>query len=630
MNDAPADPQEALLSQLLADMLSLRLHVVDGVQERLSHLRDCFPGNCFTPSAVNLAHYLTLRRYDLRPLQERLAQAGLSSLGRGEAHTLATIDRIIDTLARATGTALDLPDSVSPGFSEGVELLETHTAELFGKVSAARRVRIMVTLPSEAAQDYALVLGLVRAGMDCARINCAHDDAEQWERMAVNVRRAAEEAGRGCRILMDLAGHKLRTGPIELAPAVHHLRPKRDPYGCVVAPAQVLLTGVEHCDPARIAPASGYVHLQVEQELHERLQPGDRLYFSDGRGKRRHLDIVARTPAGSWLAHCHNSAYLSSDVLLELRRADGDGKELVLGHYSLCPFPGEPLELRLYWNDRLLLRRDDALGRPARRNDDGEEIEPASIGCTLPQVLDELRVGDTVWIDDGKLGTEVEALWPEGALLRVNRVAPGGMRVSSDKGINFPDTRLNLPPLAEKDLQDLDFVCRHADMVGFSFVETLEDIEFMMAELARRGRAELPIIAKIETERAVNNLPDLILGTIGRHRLGIMIARGDLAVELGSVRMAEIQEEILWLCEAGHVPVIWATQVLETLAKKGMRSRPELTDAAMGVRAECVMLNKGPYVLDAVGVLNSILERMQAHQHKKVSRLRALSLAGRS
>jgi pyruvate kinase len=88
-----------------------------------------------------------------------------------------------------------------------------------------------------------------------------------------------------------------------------------------------------------------------------------------------------------------------------------------------------------------------------------------------------------------------------------------------------------------------------------------------------------------------------------------------------------VQEEILWLCEAAHVPVIWATQVLENLAKTGSPSRAEVTDAAMGVRAECVMLNKGPFVTDAVRFLSGVLERMQAHQHKKRTMLRKLSVS---
>ena len=109
-----------------------------------------------------------------------------------------------------------------------------------------------------------------------------------------------------------------------------------------------------------------------------------------------------------------------------------------------------------------------------------------------------------------------------------------------------------------------------------------------------------------------------------------MIARGDLAVECGYERMAEVQEEILWACEAAHLPVVWATQVLETLARTGLPSRAEITDAAMGERAECVMLNKGPHILDAMRMLDDILRRMQAHQAKKRPLLRALKSWRRS
>jgi len=103
-----------------------------------------------------------------------------------------------------------------------------------------------------------------------------------------------------------------------------------------------------------------------------------------------------------------------------------------------------------------------------------------------------------------------------------------------------------------------------------------------------------------------------------------MIARGDLAVECGYERLAELQEEIMWLAEASHLPLIWATQVLEGLTKHGKPSRAEITDAAMGERAECVMLNKGPHILEAIQVLDDILRRMQGHQNKKSALLRRL------
>ncbi len=286
-------------------------------------------------------------------------------------------------------------------------------------------------------------------------------------------------------------------------------------------------------------------------------------------------------------------------------------------------FTGEPLDIRVFKNQLLLLTNGNINGKPAEQ-DENILIHPAQIGCTLSSLIEKLKVGQSVWIDDGKLGAVVEAVNEQGALLRVTVAKAGGVRIQSDKGINFPEAEFNLPAVTQKDLIDLDFICLHADLVGFSFVETLADMECLMSELTKRNASKLPIIAKIETNRAVKNLPDIILGTIGRHNLGIMIARGDLAVELGSSRLAEIQEEILWLCEAAHVPVIWATQVLESITKKGTRSRPEFTDAAMAVRAECVMLNKGPYILDAIEALVSVMVRMHEHQRKKFSRLRAL------
>jgi pyruvate kinase len=108
-----------------------------------------------------------------------------------------------------------------------------------------------------------------------------------------------------------------------------------------------------------------------------------------------------------------------------------------------------------------------------------------------------------------------------------------------------------------------------------------------------------------------------------------MIARGDLAIETGWKNFASIQEEILRICEAAHIPDVWATQVLESLAKKGVPSRAEITDAAMAQRAECVMLNKGAYADKAVKMLDKILRRMQRFQNKKETILPKLEEADR-
>jgi pyruvate kinase len=211
----------------------------------------------------------------------------------------------------------------------------------------------------------------------------------------------------------------------------------------------------------------------------------------------------------------------------------------------------------------------------------------------------------------------------------VTHARPGGSKLLSDKGINLPDSNQRLPALTPKDLEDLRFIAARADIVGYSFVRSVTDVRALQSHLSDLGGDRLGLVLKIETRRAFEHLPALLLASMRSPAAGAMIARGDLAVECGYERLAEVQEEILWMAEASHIPVIWATQVLENLAKGGVPSRAEITDAAMGERAECVMLNKGPYILDAVRALDNILTRMQAHQRKKRAMLRQLDLADR-
>jgi pyruvate kinase len=128
----------------------------------------------------------------------------------------------------------------------------------------------------------------------------------------------------------------------------------------------------------------------------------------------------------------------------------------------------------------------------------------------------------------------------------------------------------------------------------------------------------LGIVLKIETIEAYKNLPSIILKAMENYPIGVMIARGDLAIEVGWNNIAIVQEEILRLCDAARIPDIWATQVLENLAKKGVPTRAEITDAAMAQRAECVMLNKGPYIEKAVKMLDKILCEMQLIHKDKI------------
>jgi hypothetical protein len=172
-------------------------------------------------------------------------------------------------------------------------------------------------------------------------------------------------------------------------------------------------------------------------------------------------------------------------------------------------------------------------------------------------------------------------------VLAVVRAPQRGKRLRPDKGLNFPGTTLRITPLTARDRQDLGFVACHADLIGYSFVQDPGDVAALVDALASGdapARRDLGLVLKIETGLAVRHLPELIVAVAGHLPTAVMIARGDLAVEVGFERLAEVQEELLWLCEAAHVPVIWATQVLEQLAQEGLRARGEVTDAAMGAR----------------------------------------------
>ena len=257
----------------------------------------------------------------------------------------------------------------------------------------------------------------------------------------------------------------------------------------------------------------------------------------------------------------------------------------------------------------------------------GELITPARIGVSLPQILDHAKVGEPVWFDDGKIGGVIRSVQADSVSVEVTQARPSGEKLGAEKGINLPETTIDIAALTADDLEALKFIVQHADLVGYSFVRTESDVRQLIDRLRELGGQHLGLILKIETRKGFDNLPKLILATMRTPSFGVMIARGDLAVECGPQRLAEVQEEMLWICEAAHVPVIWATQVLETLSKKGLPSRSEITDAAMGERAECVMLNKGRYAVKTVSVLADILKRMQAHQEKKRSMLRQLRLA---
>jgi pyruvate kinase len=597
------------LDVLIARLDAILVDLQSAVEEHRAEIDAVAPEH--RAGAINLVQYTALRHKDLRGLQNDLMDIGATSLATAEANIQAKVQAARNVLAALRGDKgpWDLA-GIDQALDAGDQILDANALALFGTQRPGRPTRIMVTMPSEAADDPEVVVAFVEAGMDVARINCAHDGPPQWERMIGHIRAAAAGADRNVLISMDLAGPKLRTGPISDGPAVARARVVRDESGRLVAPAALWLVRSDDpsAPPAPVIPhGRSAVVIRVDPTWLSDRRLGEIVRLQDTRGRRREFTVAQAMPGGV-LAEGDRSAYVADGAVLDCAGSATSARGI----------PPLPRRLSLAAGDRLVLTSDlTPVDLPAPG-------EAARIGCTLPEAVAALVPGQPVLLDDGAIEARVESTVTGAATLVVIRTKPGGQRLGAEKGINIPETDLPLAALTAEDESYLPFIAAHADLVAVSFVRSVADIDLITKALDQPGREQLGLVLKIETAQGFRELPSMMLAGMRRARLGLMIARGDLAVELGFERLSEVPRQILALCEAAHVPAIWATQVLETLAKTGQPSRAEVTDAAAAQRSECVMLNKGPHILEAIRALDDILSRMGEVQRKSRTLMRRI------
>jgi pyruvate kinase len=236
------------------------------------------------------------------------------------------------------------------------------------------------------------------------------------------------------------------------------------------------------------------------------------------------------------------------------------------------------------------------------------EFEPVAISITSPKALKNVTIGDRAYLDDGKVFGEVCTREENYIEIKIIDTQTEIVKLKEGKGVNLPDSLvyLNVPSLTEDDVRILPILCELADIIGLSFVHHPRDLIKLRDHLKLLTDKKIGVVAKIETKASVFHLTKIMMEGLNFASFGVMIARGDLAVEIGYTELTHVQESILRLCQASHIPVIWATGVLDRLAKKGIPTRTELTDAYMGLRADCIMLNKGPFISEAVKMIQNI------------------------
>jgi pyruvate kinase len=525
----------------------------------------------------------------------------LSSLGRCEGHVRNTLDWLEVWLSGAAPNSecvrRDYPDA-----AEAERLLHANARALFGPRPRDRHVYIMVTAPEVAEATDKWADSLIGAGANVLRINAAHDSPREWRQIIATFRGRAQVLGVPVRVVIDLPGPKLRTNIRQEEPGVLHVRRRKDALGRTTHPAILRL----------VASSAGEDQLPVPLEWLSELQSGDMLRLTEPSGRQHRLK-VRRSRALGLIAMCTRSVYAASGSKLTWQR---DGAARAEGAVGVIP--DQPRRVTLAVGDHFLVSES---GQPS----DSRQI---ALALEEPALLASVKPGERVIIDDGRIVAVAEANGKDGLRCRVTSLVKPSVRLRSGKGIAFPDSNLLLDALGAADEEALVFALEFADAVGVSFVNTSTDVARVGERIHTAGKSGFGMILKLETRAALRELPSILFEALKYEHVGLMIARGDLAIDVGFERLAEMQEELLWFGEACHLPVVWATQVLETVAHTGLPTRAEVTDAAMSMRAECVMLNKGPYIAAANRLLADIIRKMEAHQYKKRALYRPLSLAG--
>nr|WP_280521183.1 pyruvate kinase [Paenibacillus mangrovi] len=458
----------------------------------------------------------------------------------------------------------------------------------------------MLTLDAKMISS-TIIEQLLLNGMTIARINCAYDDPSTWDKMIESIRHAeARLQAQGlyesqhCRIYMDLAGPKIRINILnQVAQPLVIQIPQKGIDPSTQAKKGLIRTNAQASQLLQNNSYDFVIDVQSHERMHL-LTAGDKLICLDSRHVKREF-LITKVIHSGFEVILEKTAYIDDSTILQ------SIKHKVWLQVTNMETIAAPLQVRKSDRIKLLLKE----------NSEGGFSIDHKIPCitvNLPEAFANVKKGHTVFIDDGKIQGVVTACHDDEVEIEITSPETE-IIIRDSKGINLPDTPVGLtvPSLTAKDEKDLEFIAQRADMVGISFVHSPNDLQRLKRLLHIYHRENFPVIAKIETKEAVSHFSSILQEGLTFPYFGVMVARGDLAINAGFSQMPIIQEEILSLCRAAHTPVILATQVLDTLAKKGVPSRSELADLSLGSEFDCVMLNKGPFITEAVKFLQDTL-----------------------
>lgn len=562
----------------------VRIHNI--ILERRTMVEICKP---HLHSCMNMQDFLSLKKFDLTMLQKALVDIGFSSLEWSHFYLVYTIEKQLEVLGHLLGYS---PMERSQEPSPQDVYISMQQRSRFLKSHESSENSVMITLPSDAAEDPSIIQGLAARNIDIVRINTAHDSLNQWQKMAQIVKRINQSTrlNNPIRIYVDLAGPKIRTGKIKLVTVPLKIRP--DEHSMLLLTSKKLQ---ENTLPNTICG-----QCVVDKHWFRKRRKGEKILLTHPELKNRKLRIKKIDEKGLWLDF-DKKLTIDEQSRFEIQDKRKD-------QTSIKNLLQKEQEIRLFIGNYIVLRSDSSvIGQLTEE----EKVAKAEISCSNPDIFDFIEIETSLYIDDGKIGLRVTEKTDHGVLCRVEHAKPNGTVLKGEKGINLPETNLDIDAVTPLDKENLRAVIEFADIIGISFTQKASDVMEVKTILQENNKELTGLVAKIETKKGVQRLPFILMELFSWRNSGVMIARGDLAIEVGFENLPRIQEEILELCEAAHTPVIYATQIMENMIKKNLPSRAEVIDASMAQRADCVMLNKGLFAVETIDMLGKILNSIR-------------------
>lgn len=255
-----------------------------------------------------------------------------------------------------------------------------------------------------------------------------------------------------------------------------------------------------------------------------------------------------------------------------------------------------------------------------------ELITPATLPLSQIDINAIANVGDQIILSKGNIKGIILSKTEWDMKVLIKQTHKKKSKIFADSHVSIPN-RLIEEQEYKINTKLINAIKDAVDMIGISGLQSHKNIISFFDESQLLANEEVGLVVHIDSQRSWSDLPLIMIEAMRHKKIGIMVDRENIAMDVGADRAVEIKDQILWLCEAAHVPVIWSTNILENLTKSGIAKPAEITDAAKAARTECVMLSDGPFIIDAVNMLSNILVKMEQHSYKKKNLMRTLSIA---